>query len=216
MRRLPRQPAVRLLGLQWTPGSLQHKRWASNTADSCANVEKYLKEYEFMPSEKSAACLRVLGNTTQPAVIDVITTALSNPTIFDFVPVFELRTSSSMLSLTAHGHPLFAHLWVFLSSGLEDAHAYPSLFDAQPLKDSAKINKPNRGLDAAQLERNVRLLVLATRRFQRTVRAGSRCAATQVERLVMMAIRAGLLADKLVQTVGCCAPPHVYSVRLSR
>ncbi|KAI9432426.1 hypothetical protein H4582DRAFT_1100776 [Lactarius indigo] len=60
---------------------------------------------------------------TQPAVIDVITTALSNPTIFDFVPVFELRTSSSMLSLTAHGHPLFAHLWVFLSSGFEDAHA---------------------------------------------------------------------------------------------
>ncbi|KAI9431332.1 hypothetical protein H4582DRAFT_1249317 [Lactarius indigo] len=90
---------------------------------SCADVEKYLKECEFTPSEKSAACLRVFQSgaartriaATQPAMIDVITTALSNPTIFDFVPVFELQASSSMLSLTAHGNPLFAHLWVFLS-----------------------------------------------------------------------------------------------------
>ena len=43
---------------------------------------------------------------------------LSNPTIFDFDPVFKLDAV-----LSAQAHPLFALLRIFLSGGLDDLHA---------------------------------------------------------------------------------------------
>ncbi|KAI9432431.1 hypothetical protein H4582DRAFT_2083495 [Lactarius indigo] len=110
---LQRQPAVGLLGLQHAPRSLQHKRRASLTAGILRRSQEV--------SKGMAARPRIAA--TQPTMIDAITMALSNPTIFDFVPVFELQASSSMLSLAAHGYPLIAHLWIFPSGGLEGAHA---------------------------------------------------------------------------------------------
>jgi translation initiation factor 3 subunit M len=51
--------------------------------------------------------------------LDAIATALSNPTIFDFDPLFKLDAV-----LAAQAHPLFALLRIFLSGGLDDLHAW--------------------------------------------------------------------------------------------
>jgi translation initiation factor 3 subunit M len=129
---------------------------------SRTNVEKWMKEWEITPSEKSAflerlvdvfskagqpyvlclsinfACWRAscrdsayhyklahvrsldpASPATQRSALDAIATALSNPTIFDFDPLFKLDAV-----LAAQSHPLFALLRIFLSGGLDDLHAW--------------------------------------------------------------------------------------------
>jgi len=71
----------------------------------------------------------------QPAALDAIATAVSNPTVFDFDPLFKLDGV-----LAARSHPLFALLRIFLSGGLDDLHTWQrahadvsSTFGASPL-----------------------------------------------------------------------------------
>ena len=59
------------------------------------------------------------SQATQRSALDAIATALSNPTIFDFDPLFKLDAV-----LAAQKHPLFALLRIFLSGGLDDLHAW--------------------------------------------------------------------------------------------
>ncbi|KAI9456665.1 hypothetical protein BJY52DRAFT_1187742 [Lactarius psammicola] len=55
----------------------------------------------------------------QPGVLDAVATALSDPTVFNFDPLFQFDAV-----LTAQAHPLFVLFRIFLSSGLDDLHAW--------------------------------------------------------------------------------------------
>ena len=59
------------------------------------------------------------SQATQLVALDAIATGLSDPTIFDFDPLFKLDAV-----LAAQAHPLFALLRVFLSGGPDDLHAW--------------------------------------------------------------------------------------------
>ncbi|KAF8263947.1 hypothetical protein EI94DRAFT_1772790 [Lactarius quietus] len=190
---------------------------------SRADVEKWIKEWEITPSEKSAFLERLVdvfskakqretayhyklahvrsldptSQSTQHTALDAIATALSDPSIFDFDPLFKLDAV-----LAAQAHPLFALLRVFLSGGLDDLHAW----------QRAHANTAGEfSLDAAQLERKIRLLALADLGFQNIgqdlpyaqVATVLQVPVTQVERWVIDAIRAGLL------TASCAARTDV-------
>lgn len=186
---------------------------------SRADVENWLKEWEVTPSEKSAFLERlvdVFSKARQPdtayyyklahvrsldpasqaaqlAALDAIATAVSDPTIFDFDPLFKLDAV-----LAAQAHPLFALLRIFLSGGPDDLRAW---------QHAHADTTGEFGLNAAQLERKIRLLALADLGFQNIgqdvpyadVAAALQVPATQVERWVIDAIRAGLLTAKLAQ-----------------
>jgi translation initiation factor 3 subunit M len=186
---------------------------------SRADVEKWIKEWEITPSEKSTFLERLVevfskagqpdsayhyklahvrsldpaSPATQRVALDAIATALSNRTIFDFDPLFKLDAV-----LAAQAHPLFALLRIFLSGGLDDLHAWQNAHADTAMEF---------GLDSAQLERKIRLLALADLGFQNIgqdlpyaqVAASLQVPATQVERWVIDAIRAGLLTAKLAQ-----------------
>jgi translation initiation factor 3 subunit M len=216
---LPRQSALRLpvynalLDLASTNDEV-HVLQVSRT-----DVEQWLKDWEITPSEKSAFLERLVdvfskagqretayhyklahvrsldpaSQATQLVALDAIAIALSNPSIFDFDPLYKLDAV-----LAAQTHPLFALLRVFLSGGLDDLHAWQHAHTDTTGEFS---------LDTAQLERKIRLLALADLGFQNIgqdlsyaqVATTLQVPATQVERWVIDAIRAGLLTAKLAQ-----------------
>ncbi|KAH8988769.1 PCI-domain-containing protein [Lactarius hatsudake] len=216
---LPRQSALRLpvynalLDLASANDEL-HVLQVSRT-----DIEQWIKEWEITPSEKSTFLERLVevfskagqrvtayhyklshlrsldpaSHATQLVALDAIATALSDPTIFDFDPLFKL---DAVLAVKAH--PLFALLRVFLSGGPDDLHAWQNAHASTAGEFS---------LDAAQLERKIRLLALADLGFQNIgqdvpyaqVASALQVPATQVERWVIDAIRAGLLTAKLAQ-----------------
>jgi translation initiation factor 3 subunit M len=49
----------------------------------------------------------------------VIATALSNPTVFDFDPLFKLDAV-----VATRSHPLFALLRIFFNGGVDDLHTW--------------------------------------------------------------------------------------------
>ncbi|KAH9013589.1 hypothetical protein EDB84DRAFT_1639835, partial [Lactarius hengduanensis] len=130
-------------GLQRAPRSRQHNDEPHILQVSCADVENLLKERVHAPGYESAflehlvdafsnrgsrtvsaslspsptharsPCRDLASQATHPAVIYMIATALSDPTIFDCVPIFKLNTV-----LAAQVDLLFTLLWVFLSGGL--------------------------------------------------------------------------------------------------
>ncbi|KAI0296093.1 hypothetical protein B0F90DRAFT_1811347 [Multifurca ochricompacta] len=176
---------------------------------SRADVEKWLKEWEITPEEKSTFLKTLVevfskagqpdtayyyklahvrsfdpaSQTAQPAALDAIATGLSNPTVFDLDPLFKLDAV-----IAAKSHPLFALLRIFLNGGLDELHTWQRL-------------------DAAQLERKIRLLSLADLGFQNIgqdlpyaqVATLLQVPQLEVERWVIDAIRAGLLTGKLAQ-----------------
>ncbi|KAH9971432.1 PCI-domain-containing protein [Lactifluus volemus] len=216
---LPRQSALRLpvykalLDLASSNDELQALQV------SRADVERWLQEWEISSAEKSAfletlvvafskagqsetayyyklAHVRSLDPTSQsttPAALDAIATAVSVPSVFDFDPLFKLDAV-----LAVHSHPLFALLRIFLSGGLDDLRSWQRAH-ADFIKSY--------GLDVTQLERKIRLLALADLGFQNIGQdlPYSRVATTlqvspsEVERWVIDAIRADLLTGKLAQ-----------------
>ncbi|KAF8462486.1 PCI-domain-containing protein [Russula ochroleuca] len=216
---LPRQSALRfpvhtaLLELASSNDELQMLQV------SRSDVEKWLKEWDITPTEKSAflktlvavfskagqqdtayyyklALVRSLEPTSQsaqPAALDAIATALSNPTVFDFDPLFKLDAV-----VATRSHPLFALLRIFFNGGLDDLHTWQ--------RAHADISSTF-GLDAAQLERKIRLLSLADLGFQNIgqdlpytqVATLLQVSPSEVERWVIDAIRVGLLTAKLAQ-----------------
>ncbi|ETW83622.1 hypothetical protein HETIRDRAFT_116256 [Heterobasidion irregulare TC 32-1] len=186
---------------------------------SQADTEKWLQEWDISSSEKSAflkalvdafttagqldvsykyklAYVRSLESSSpdaQHAAIDLIATALSYPTLFDFDTLFKL---DSVLALK--DHELFQLLQVFVNGGLDELKAWQ---DAHA--DAEKF-----GLDNAQLERKMRLLSLAALGFQNIGRELSytkiasslQVEVSDVEKWVIDVIRAGLLSGKLSQT----------------
>ena len=59
--------------------------------------------------------LEPTSQSTQPAALDAIATAWSNPAVFDLDPLFKLIATKS--------HPLFT-LQIFLNGGLDGLHAW--------------------------------------------------------------------------------------------
>ncbi|KAH9983835.1 PCI-domain-containing protein [Russula vinacea] len=130
---------------------------------SRSDVEKWLKEWDITPSEKSAFLKTLVDvfskadQQTHVAVrtaraLDAIATALSNPTVFDFDPLFKLDAV-----VATRSHPLFALLRIFFNGGVDDLHTWQ--------RAHADVSSTF-GLDAAQLERKIRLLSLADLGFQ--------------------------------------------------
>ena len=146
------------------------------------------------------------SQSAQSAALDTIATAVSNPAVLDFDPLFKLDAV-----LATKSHPLFALLRIFLSGGLDDLRAWQrahadvsSKFGASPLplvhtpfrvtnryQHTGWVNKI--GLDSAQLECKIRLLALADLGFQNIgqdlsyaqVAATLQVAPTEVERWVI-------------------------------
>jgi len=111
------------------------------------------------------------SKTTQPIALDAIATALSNPNIFSFDPLFKLDAI-----LAVQTHPLFKLLQIFLNGGLDELHAWQQAHASTitEFRTSLPIHIPSDGanhgayigLDVAQLERKIRLLALADLGFQ--------------------------------------------------
>ncbi|KAI0265916.1 hypothetical protein BC834DRAFT_924157 [Gloeopeniophorella convolvens] len=186
---------------------------------SRADVEKWLGEWA-VPADTKAAFLQTLADVfdkasqpetahyyrlthvralggaapaAQPAALAAISAALSDPAVLDFDALFKLDAV-----VAASAHPLFALLRVFLTGGLDDLRAWQGA--------NAGVAETH-GLDAAQLERKIRLLALADLGFQNIgqdlpyaqVAAALQVDPAHVERWVIDAIRAGLLTGKLAQ-----------------
>jgi translation initiation factor 3 subunit M len=155
------------------------------------------------------------SKSTQPAALNAIATAVSDPAVLDFDPLFKLDAV-----LAAKSHPLFALLRIFLNGGLDDLRAWQ--------RAHADVSSTFR-LDPEQLECKIRLLALADLGFQNIgqdlpyarVAATLQVTPSEVERWVidgspaplifsnrwsltldlsfLTAIRAGLLTGKLAQ-----------------
>ncbi|KAI9449883.1 PCI-domain-containing protein [Russula earlei] len=216
---LPRQSALRLpvysalLGLASSSDELHVLQLSRD------DVQKWLKDWEITPAEKSAflkVLAEVFSNAGQPdtayhyklahvrsldpasqsaqlAALDAIATALANPAVFDFDPLFKLAAV-----VAARSHPLFSLLQIFLNGGLDELHTWQ--------RAHANVSSTF-GLDSAQLEHKIRLLALADLGFQNIgqdlsyaqVAAALQVPRSEVERWVIDGIRAGLLTGKLAQ-----------------
>lgn len=186
---------------------------------SRGDVENWLKEWDITPTEKSAflktlvdvfsragqpdtayyyklahvRSLEPTSQSTQTAALDAIATAVSNPAVFEFDPLFKLDAV-----IATKSHPLFALLRIFLNGGLDDLHTWQ--------RAHADVSS-SFGLDTTQLERKIRLLSLADLGFQNIgqdlpyahVATVLQVPPSEVERWVIDAIRVGLLTGKLAQ-----------------
>ncbi|KAI0029925.1 hypothetical protein K488DRAFT_55321 [Vararia minispora EC-137] len=187
---------------------------------SHGDVEKWLSEWDVSASEKSEFLQLLISahaNADQPvdaylyklayvrsldsksaeartAALDAIATALTNPTIFDFDPLFKLDAV-----VAAKDDPLFSLLRIFLSGGLPELEAWHG-------SNSGALEKHNLSYD--QLERKMRLLALAALAFQNvgadipyaTIASTIRVDQSAVESWAIDIIRAGLLVGKLSQS----------------
>ncbi|KAI0832776.1 PCI-domain-containing protein [Trametes gibbosa] len=192
---------------------------------SGTEVDKWLSEWEVSSEEKSGflkllvhAFAKAGDSTTsfqyqliyvrslppsspvaQSAAMDAVAAALRLPSYFDFDTLFRLDAV-----VAAKGHELFALLQIFLNDGLPQYKAW-SESHADAL---SKYGTSEHNLDAAQLERKIRLLTLATLGFQNmgrdvpysVIATALQVEPSQVESWVIDVIRAGLLSGKLSQT----------------
>ncbi|KAI0294537.1 PCI-domain-containing protein [Russula brevipes] len=175
---------------------------------SRADVEKWLKEWDIAPAEKSAFLKTLVDAFSKAGQSDTAyyyklahvpsragryCHSLIDPAVFDFDPLFKLDAV-----VAARSHPLFALLRIFLNGGVDDLHAWKRAHPDVP---------STFGLDSTQLERKIRLLALADLGFQNIGQdlSYAQLAATlqvppsEIERWVIDAIRAGLLTGKLAQ-----------------
>ncbi|TCD70003.1 hypothetical protein EIP91_005253 [Steccherinum ochraceum] len=187
---------------------------------STAVLEKWLSEWDVTDEEKSKfikvvvdaytkagdaeasyqysiVYVRSLPTSTETAhgaALDLISTALRSPTVFDFDPLFRLDAV-----VAAKSHETFPLLQIFLNDGLSEYKAWEASHSDLYTKFD---------LDKAQLERKIRLLSLASLAFQNLGRDVSysvlatalQVEQSDVERWVIDAIRAGLVSGKLSQT----------------
>ncbi|THV08227.1 PCI-domain-containing protein [Dendrothele bispora CBS 962.96] len=185
-----------------------------------ADVEKWLKEWEISPEDKSAFLKNIVdayaklgqsatsyeytlsyirslppdSDAAHVASVDAIATSLRLPFIFNFDPLFKLDAVVALKD-----HELFSLLQVFLNDGLSE-------FTAWDQAHSGILAKYN--LDKAQLEHKIRLLTLASLGFKHVGQnlPYSKIAETlqvdvsEVEKWVIDVIRTGLLSGKLSQT----------------
>lgn len=126
--------------------------------------------------------LRSLPSTSPealPASVNLITTALSDPTIYEFDPLFRIDA----IVESAKDHEIFELLRVFLSGGLEELKAWGEKYGndggwekygALPFRGlrvygclmSSMRSVCRAGLDQDQLEHKMRLLSLAALGFE--------------------------------------------------
>ncbi|KAE9409790.1 PCI-domain-containing protein [Gymnopus androsaceus JB14] len=189
---------------------------------SRSDVEKWLGEWDISSEEKSAflksivdaytksnqpssstkcyeyslSYIRSLPPTSEAAnaaAVKVIASALCNPNIFDFDPLFKLDAVVAIKD-----HDIFSLLQVFLNDGLLE-------FQAWEKSHAGALEKYS--LDRAQLERKIRLLTLASLGFKHIgtklpyskVAEAIQVDVSEVEKWVIDVIRAGLLSGKLSQ-----------------
>jgi len=186
---------------------------------SKSDVQTWLTEWEIPPEEKTAFLKRIIdaqNNSGQPirayeyallyakslpsgstesvtAALDLITTALRLPTIFDFDSLLKLDSI-----IAQKDHELFSLLQVFLNDGLNEFLSWES-------SHPGAIEKY--GLDKTELERKIRLLTLSSLGFKHVGQDLTYSKIAQVlqvdisavEKWVIDVIRAGLLSGKLSQ-----------------
>ncbi|KAH9854993.1 PCI-domain-containing protein [Lenzites betulinus] len=217
---LPRRSSLRLSVYQTLLEFASESDELELLGVSGAEVDKWLSEWEISAEEKSGF-LKLLvhafakaGNpltsfqyqliyvrslppsspVAQSAAMEAVAAALRLPSFFDFDTLFRLDAV-----VAAKGHELFSLLQIFLNEGLPEYKAWAeSHTDALSKYD----------LDAAQLERKIRLLTLATLGFQNmgrdvpysVIATALQVEPSQVESWVIDVIRAGLLSGKLSQT----------------
>ncbi|KAG6899606.1 hypothetical protein C0993_008767 [Termitomyces sp. T159_Od127] len=184
------------------------------------NIEKWLSNWNIAPTEKASFLKTISGAyeaESQPEIayeyerlyvqtlpstspgaqegaIDLITTALRLPNVFDFDPLFKLDAV-----ISAKGHELFSLLQIFLNDGLSEFNAWIG-------SHSHILDKYN--LDRAQLEHKIRLLTFASLALQYVgrdlpyskVAEALQVDVVDVEKWAIDVIRAQLVWGKLSQT----------------
>jgi hypothetical protein len=112
--RLPQDPRRRLLK-SWTT-----VRFFPPTSTRTVSPETLLiSDTAYYYKLAYVRSLDPASQSTTPAALDAIATAVSEPTVFDFDPLFKLDAV-----LAARSHPLFALLRIFLSGGLDDLRTW--------------------------------------------------------------------------------------------
>jgi len=156
--------------------------------DAYEGTGQFTKSYEY--SLSYIRSLSPSSDAATAAATKLIVSALNNPHIFDFDPLFKLDAVVAL-----KGDDLFALLQVFLNDGLVEFQAWGGSFEKY-------------GLDRPQLERKIRLLTLASLGFKNlgkkvpyaTVAQAIQVDVGEVEKWVIDVIRATLLSGKLSQT----------------
>ncbi|PPQ68277.1 hypothetical protein CVT26_006193 [Gymnopilus dilepis] len=187
---------------------------------SKSNVEKWLSEWDITEEEKASFLKSIVdayskadepttayeysllyikylppsSDAAKTASLDAIASALRLPTVFDFDPLFKLDAVVSIKD-----HELFSLLQVFLNNGLAEFNTWQS-------QHSGVLEKYN--IPAAELERKIRLLTLASLAFKHvgknlpysSIAEALEVNPSDVEKWVIDVIRAGLVWGKLSQT----------------
>ncbi|KAF7332451.1 Eukaryotic translation initiation factor 3 subunit M [Mycena kentingensis (nom. inval.)] len=177
---------------EWDVSPEHKSAFLKTIADAYAKFGQHPKSYEY-----SIAYVRSLSPgapETATAARELVSTALRLPFVFDFDPLFKL---DAVIALKPS--PLFSLLQIFLNDGLFE-------FDAWKATPANK--ETLAGLDAAQLERKIRLLTLSSVGFKNigadlayaTLADAIHVPVAEVEKWVIDVIRTGLLAGKLSQT----------------
>ncbi|KAJ7068720.1 PCI domain-containing protein [Mycena amicta] len=177
---------------EWDISAEQKSAFIKTLADAYEKFGQLPTAYEY-----SLAYVRSLtpgSSATDSAAVELIATALRLPFVFDFDPLFKLDAVVALKD-----HDVFSLLHIFLNDGLSEFNAWKS-------SHPDAISKHQ--LDAAQLERKIRLLTLASVGFQNIgqdlpytkIAEAIQVSSNEVEKWVIDVIRTGLLSGKLSQT----------------
>ncbi|KAJ3719491.1 PCI domain-containing protein [Lentinula raphanica] len=177
---------------EWDISSEDKSGFLKNIADAYEQTNQPIKSYEY-----SLLYVRSLNPTSEvakDASIQIISTALCIPSIFDFDAIFKLDAV-----VANKDHELFSLLQIFLNDGISE-------FQEWEASHPGSLEKYD--LDRTTLERKIRLLTLASLGFKHVgtnlpydkIAEAIQVDVSQVERWVIDVIRAGLLSGKLSQT----------------
>ncbi|KAF7294350.1 Eukaryotic translation initiation factor 3 subunit M [Mycena chlorophos] len=188
---LTRTDVEKWLG-EWDISAEQKSAFLKTLADAYEKFGQRPKAYEY-----SIAYVRSLtpgSSSANTAAVELISMALRLPLVFDFDPLFKVEAVVALKD-----HEALSLLRIFLNDGL-------SQFNEWKASHPDAIAKHQ--LDAAQLERKIRLLTLASVGFQNIgqdlsyakIAEAIQVPSTEVEKWVIDVIRTGLLSGKLSQT----------------
>jgi len=186
------RPTVEKWLTEWQISPEEKSRFLKSLVDAFTAADQTSTAYEYslsyirsLPSNSPAA---------KDAAIDVITTTLRLPNLFDFDPLFKLDVVVAL-----RDHELFSLLQVFLNGGLPELKQW----QANHAGAAEKYN-----LSDTELDYKMRLLTLATLGFKNIgqnlpyakIAEALQVDISEVEKWVIDVIRAGLLWGKLSQT----------------
>ncbi|TDL29665.1 PCI-domain-containing protein [Rickenella mellea] len=177
---------------EWDISQEERASFLKSIVDAFEQVDQMPMAYNY--SILYVRSIPLSSPLAETAALETVSLALRLPSIFDFDSLLKL---SGVQKLS--GRPIFALLKIFTEDGLAEYETW---------QEKYRSTLEEHGLDSSQLERKMRLLVLASLGLKYVGRdipyseiaSNLQIEISQVEGWVIDVIRAGLLSGKLSQT----------------